>query len=149
MKLTQSSMEELRKTGASAAELVRAEAELKTVAALKAQAELDSFIKGYNKLGEVLSKGYMTAITVGDTYGEAKAAGASDLDATLLTLGYAAGEYAILNTGLGEWILPELRAGRYKSQAIARALTSVDAETQNLYRKFGQQLLNFSKEGKK
>lgn len=149
MKLTQSSMEELRKTGASAAELVRAEAELKTVAALKAQAEFDSFIKGYNKLGEVLSKGYMTAITVGDTYGEAKAAGASDLDATLLTLGYAAGEYAILNTGLGEWILPELRAGRYKSQAIARALTSVDAETQNLYRKFGQQLSNFSKEGKK
>lgn len=149
MKLTQSSMEELRKTGASAAELVRAEAELKTVAALKAQADLDSFIKGYNKLGEVLSKGYMTAITVGDTYGEAKAAGASDLDATLLTLGYAAGEYAILNTGLGEWILPELRAGRYKSQAIARALTSVDAETQNLYKKFGQQLLNFSKEGKK
>ena len=54
-------------------------------------------------------------ITVGDTYGEAKAAGASDLDATLLTLGYAAGEYAILNTGIGEWILPELRAGRYKS----------------------------------
>lgn len=149
MKLTQSSMEELRKTGASAAELVRTEAELKTIAALKAQAELDSFIKGYNKLGEVLSKGYMTAITVGDTYGEAKAAGASDLDATLLTLGYAAGEYAILNTGLGEWILPELRAGRYKSQAIARALTSVDAETQNLYRKFGQQLSNFSKEGKK
>lgn len=149
MKLTQSSMEELRKTGASAAELVRAEAELKTVAALKAQADLDSFIKGYNKLGEILSKGYMTAITVGDTYGEAKAAGASDLDATLLTLGYAAGEYAILNTGLGEWILPELRAGRYKSQAIARALTSVDAETQNLYKKFGQQLSNFSKEGKK
>lgn len=149
MKLTQSSMEELRKTGASAAELVRAEAELKTVAALKAQADLDSFIKGYNKLGEVLSKGYMTAITVGDTYGEAKAAGASDLDATLLTLGYAAGEYAILNTGLGEWILPELRAGRYRSQAIARALTSVDAETQNLYKKFGQQLSNFSKEGKK
>lgn len=149
MKLTQSSMEELRKTGASAAELVRAEAELKTVAALKAQADLDSFIKGYNKLGEVLSKGYMTAITVGDTYGEAKAAGASDLDATLLTLGYAAGEYAILNTGLGEWILPELRAGRYRSQAIARALTSVDAKTQNLYKKFGQQLSNFSKEGKK
>lgn len=148
-KLTQSTMEELRKTGASAAELVRAEAELKTVAALKAQAELDSFIKGYNKLGEVLSKGYMTAITVGDTYGEAKHAGASDLDATLLTLGYAAGEYAILSTGLGEWILPELRAGKYRSQAIARALTSVDAETQNLYKKFGQQLSNFSKEGKK
>lgn len=149
MKLVSTKMEDLRRTGANAAELVKAEAELKTVAALKAQAELDSFIKGYNKIGEVLSKGYMTAITVGDTYGEAKHAGASDLDATLLTLGYAAGEYAILNTGLGEWILPELRAGRYRAQAIARALTSVDAETQNLYRQFGRQLSNFSKEGKK
>lgn len=149
LQLTQSTIDDLRKTGASAAELLRAETELKTVAALKAQAELDSFIKGYNKLGEVLSKGYMTAVTVGDTYGEAKQAGASDLDATLLTLGYAAGEYAILSTGLGEWILPELRAGRYKSQAIARALTQIDAETSNLYKQFGRQLSNFSKEGKK
>lgn len=131
-------------------EFLKAESELKAVSALKAQSELDSFIKGYNKLGEVLSKGYMTMITVGDTYGEAKAAGASDLDATLLTLGYAAGEYAILNTGIGEWILPELRAGRYKSQAIARALTQeVDQETASLRKKFGEQLRNFSKEGKK
>jgi len=74
----------------------------------------------------------MTAITVGDTYGEAKRAGASDIDATLLTLGYAAGEYAILNTGLGEWILPELRADRYKYKAIARALTQLPKETKEL-----------------
>nr|DAM35417.1 MAG TPA: hypothetical protein [Bacteriophage sp.] len=57
----------------------------------------------------------MTAITVGDTFGEAKLQGASDMDATLLTLGYAVGEYAILSTGLGEWVLPELRAGKYKN----------------------------------
>ena len=70
-------------------------------------------------------------ITVGDTYGEAKAAGASDLDATLLTLGYAAGEYAILNTGIGEWILPELRAGQARTKAIADALTKdVNTETE-------------------
>jgi hypothetical protein len=61
----------------------------------------------------------MTAITVADTYGEAKSAGASDLGATALTLGYAATEYALLNTGIGEWILPELRAERYKAKAIA------------------------------
>ena len=124
--------------------------ELKTVSALKAQADLNSFIKGYNTLGEILSKGYMTMITVGDTYGEAKAAGASDLEATLLTLGYAAGEYAILNTGIGEWILPELRAGRYRSQAIAKALTQeVDKTATDLRKQFGQQIKNFSKEGKK
>lgn len=106
--------------------------ELQVVGTVKAQADFDSWFKGYQKIGEVLSKGYMTAITVGDTYGEAKEAGASDLDATLLTLGYAAGEYAILNTGIGEWILPELRANRYKNKAIIKALTEVDKEAQLL-----------------
>lgn len=150
MKLANTKIQDLRSSGMKPEDLLKAETELKAVSALKAQSELDSFIKGYNKLGEVLSKGYMTMITVGDTYGEAKAAGASDLDATLLTLGYAAGEYAILNTGIGEWILPELRAGRYRAQAIAKALTKeVDQEAATLRNKFGQQLRNFSKEGKK
>ena len=123
--------------------------ELRTRSALAAQAELNSFVKGYQKVGEILSKGYMTAITVGDTYGEAKRAGASDLEATLLTLGYAAGEYALLNTRVGEWILPELRAGRYKNQAIARAYANLNQENQNLYRQFGASLKNLSKEDKK
>ena len=116
--------------------------EISEMAPLKAQAEFDSFLKGYNKLGEVLSKGYMTAITVGDTFGEAKSAGASDLDATLLTLGYAAGEYALLNTGIGEWILPELRASRYKMKAIRDALLKLDdnasAAVQNASREVKQ-----------
>lgn len=106
--------------------------ELTEVAGIKATAEMDSFVKGYNKLGEVLSMGYMTGITVADTYGEAKQAGASDLDATLLTLGYAAGEYALLNTGLGKWILPELRADKYKRQAIQNALLKLDNEATSI-----------------
>lgn len=146
---TERVVESLRKSGD--ADWLVAKANLTAVESIKAQAQLDSFIKGYNKLGEILSKGYMTAVTVGDTYGEAKAAGASDLDATLLTIGYAAGEYAILNTGLGEWILPELRAGRYKSQAIAKALARVDNETKrNVLQEARQQFANLStKEGKK
>lgn len=122
---------------------------LNTISALNAQSELNSFIKGYQKLGEVFSKGYMTAITVQDTYGQAKQAGASDIDATLLTLGYAAGEYALLNTGLGEWILPELRASRYKARAIANAVTNVNQETKNLYKQFGTTLKALPKENKK
>lgn len=139
----------LQKSGATGEQLVKAGQELNTVAALKAQAEMDSFLKSYQKIGEILSKGYMTGITVADTYGEAKQAGASDLDATLLTLGYSAGEYALLNTGLGEWILPELRADRYKSKAIAKALTQLDNETSNLRKEFGAALTNIPKEGKK
>ena len=148
-KLFETRVGDLSKLGKTKEGLQLSVDELRTMSTLKAQAELNSFMKGYQKLGEVMSKGYMTAITVGDTYGEAKQAGASDLDATLLTLGYAAGEYALLNTGLGEWILPELRAGRYKSQAIVKALASINQDTQALYRQFGTTLKNVPKEGKK
>jgi len=79
-------------------------------------------MKGYNKLGSVLSKAYMTGITVKDSYGEAKLAGATDLEATLLAMGYAAGEYWILNTGIGEHILPELRAEKAQVRSMMRAL---------------------------
>lgn len=122
-------IQDVLKSGNPNLNLLKQQNELFQLAPHMAQSELDSFIKGYNKLGEVLSKGYMTAITVGDTYGEAKAAGASDLDATLLTLGYAAGEYSLLNTGLGEWVLPELRAAKYKSEAIKKALLHLDDAT--------------------
>ena len=147
LKLANAKINEIKDAGG---DFLKADKRLKLTAALDAERELKSFVKGYNDLGSILSKGYMTMITVGDTYGEAKAAGASDLDATLLTLGYAAGEYALLNTGIGEWMMPELRAGRYRAQAIAKALTQeVDKSSAALRKKFGDQLKNFSKEGKK
>jgi hypothetical protein len=66
----------------------------------------------------------MTAITVQDTYGTAKLEGASDEEAMWLTLGYAAAEYGLLSTDIGKWILPELRANKYKNKAIAKAFSS-------------------------
>lgn len=97
--------------------------ELKAVNILKAQSELENYMKSYNKIGEVLSKAYMTGITVQDAYGEAKEQGATDLEAALLTLGYAAGEYAIINSKLGEWILPELRMDKEQMRQVVKTLT--------------------------
>lgn len=131
------------------AQAVTAAQELLKTAPLRAQMQMDSFMKGYHKIGEILSKGYMTAVTVGDTYGEAKAAGASDLDATLLTLGYAAGEYAILNTRLGEWILPELRGNEYKNKAIINTLAGLKEETQNIVAGFRQGMQKLPGEARK
>jgi hypothetical protein len=34
------------------------------------------------------------------------------MDSALLTAGYAAAEYALLSTGIGSWVLPELRMNR-------------------------------------
>jgi hypothetical protein len=64
----------------------------------------------------------MTGITVADSYGEAIHNGASDMEAALFTLGYAIGEYGILNTQLGEWIMPELRIEKQRLNAAIRAL---------------------------
>lgn len=96
--------------------------ELNAINETKAAKYVDDLVKKANSIGSPLSKAYMTGITVQDTYGDAKAAGASDLEAALLTLGYAGGEAWILNTGLGEWILPELHIDKFKNKAIAEAL---------------------------
>ena len=125
--------------------------EIRTAEAMLAEAELAKALDSSQKLGSMLSKAYMTGITVKDTYGEAKNAGASDLDATLLTLGYAAGDYALLSTGIGEWIMPELRAGRYKMQAIKDALLKLDNEAaESAWKQGREQLAKLSfKEDKK
>ena len=96
--------------------------ELNAINETKAAKYVDDLVKKANSIGSPLSKAYMTGITVQDTYGDAKAAGASDLEAALLTLGYAGGEAWILNTDLGEWILPELHIDKFKNKAIAEAL---------------------------
>ena len=81
------------------------------------------YLKDYNSLGEKIARAYMVGITVGDTYGEAKEAGATDAEATMLTLGYAAAENALLNTELGRWIFPELKAEGAEARQIAHVLT--------------------------
>lgn len=96
--------------------------ELNAINETKAAKYVDDLVRKVNSIGSPLSKAYMTGITVQDTYGDAKDAGASDLEAALLTLGYAGGEAWILNTGLGEWILPELHIDKFKNKAIAEAL---------------------------
>lgn len=140
-KLLTTELSTLEKSGASSTDLLKFSSVLEARAASAAQAEMDSFIKGYNKLGEIISRGYMTGITVGDTYGEAKTAGASDIDATLLTIGYTLGEYQLLKTGLGRWNIPETRLDTYRNQAIAKALFTAKKE-------IGQVASTATREGK-
>ena len=101
----------------------------------KALAYVDDIVKNAQNISSPLAKAYMTGLTVQDTYGEAKAAGASDMEAALLTIGYAAGEATILNTGLGEWIMPELKGNKLKMEAIAKALTKDIREANEKYMK--------------
>ena len=97
--------------------------QLELVNQMKAAKQVEDYVSKYYNTGAVLSKAYMTLLTVNDTYDEAKQAGASDAQAALLTMGYAAAEYGLLSTGLGEWVLPELRANKMKMKSIKNALT--------------------------
>jgi hypothetical protein len=92
----------------------------------------------------------MTGITVADSYEEAKDSGLSDAEAAIFTLAYAAGEYGILSTNLGEHILPELRAEKHKYRNIERVLRegqkNTPTEVKNDPRKWYQRLMGFAKE---
>lgn len=111
----------------------------------KANKAARKFVEDYYKLGEPIAKAYMTAITVQDTFGEAIEAGASDSEATLLTLGYAAAEAALLSTDLGKWIMPELRTERQRYKMIAKKLLELPEET----REMSKQVARLSGEAKK
>ena len=121
----------------------------------KAAADLENYVKDYYNTGSILSKAYMTLLTVNDTYDQAKQAGASDTLAALTTLGYASAEYALLSTGLGEWVMPELRANRMQNKAILKALTkdtiksfeveSSKATTTEAKHAFWNKAINFGK----
>ena len=107
--------------------------------------QVEDYFNEYNKIGEKIARAYMVGITVGDTYGEAKKAGATDSEAAFLTAGYAAMENALLSTELGRWIFPELKGQKIKYKAIAEAFAGIPKET----RAISNSLARASKETKK
>ncbi len=121
-KLANAEIKKLKESNMSLTDILKAEANIIANTSFQAQKDLNSFIKGYQKIGSILSKGYMTALVVSDTYGEAKLAGASDEEAMWLTLGYAAMEYALLSSRIGSWMMPELRGSKIHAEAITKAL---------------------------
>ena len=118
-------------------------------ATLRAQSDMDSFVKNYNKIGSILGKGYMTALVTLDTYNEAINAGATDLEAILLTLGYAAAEYTLLSSNIGHWIMPELRDSKLRNKAIFKAITNLDEGAKTSTRLKGSAFKKLDSESKK
>lgn len=122
--------------------------ELNGLAKFRAADKAKAYMDSYQNIGRIVSQAYMTAITVQDAYGEAKLNGASDLEAAALMLGYTAGEYMIINSELGRWILPETRADRYRNVAIAEALTNartIDTATKEGKKSFVKKLFDYGK----
>lgn len=96
----------------------------------RAQKVLEGKLKGAQELGSKLSMAYMTGITTASSYGEAKEAGASDLEAAIYTLGYTFGEWKLLNSELGKWILPELKSEeRHIKNVVSKAMPKIKNAT--------------------
>ena len=113
-------------------QLLNLTAGARDIVTTQAQKAARDYVSNYYKLGEPIARAYMTAITVQDTFGEAIQAGATDGEATLLTLGYAAAEAALLSTDLGKWIMPELRMERQRAKTIAKKLLEVSPEVRDM-----------------
>ena len=96
--------------------------ELMTNNQMKAAQQVQDFMKEYYNLGGIISKTYMVGITTQDMFQEAVNAGASDKVAMAMTLGYAALEAKLLNTNLGEWVLPELRTQKYATKKVLQSM---------------------------
>lgn len=97
------------------------EAALQAKALRETNAALEKILKSNYQLGAELSKLYMTGVTSSSVYAEAIQQGADKEEAALFTLGFAIGEYGILNTRLGDWILPELQLEKARlRQAILK-----------------------------
>lgn len=103
--------------------------------------DITAYQKGAQRIGEILSKGYMTGITTIDSYDAAKNEGAEDWQAALLALGYSAAQYRLLSTGIGEMVMPELRANRRMvKKAVEKVMGITDEAKKNG--------IMFTKEGK-
>ena len=99
----------------------------------KAEAALNERLKHGQDIAKNLSMAYMTGVTTASSYGEAKAQGASDFEAAAFALGYSLGEWQILRSDIGKWILPELKLEKFEQQSIAKALAAVtDKEAKSL-----------------
>lgn len=104
------------------AERARAIADNTIAAQAKAQTMLENYINNYNKLGAEISRAYMATTIGADMYGEAKAQGLSDNEAVAVTLGYMAGEWAILKSDIGSFVFPELKVPAQERKAMIRTL---------------------------
>lgn len=141
------------KAGLTEEELIKAVDAEKAINYLRAKTTLDKTLKHGQELSKHLSMAYMTGITTVDSYGEAKQQGASDIEAALFALGYTAGEYALLSSDLGQWILPELKMEKFQNRQIAKALSKVrreagdlNAPTSEAKQKGFKQIFNYGKQ---
>ena len=103
-------------------------AETEAVAKRQAMQYLNGMLEKATKDGERFSKLWMTGEVVKTTYSEARAEGASPEEAALMGLLHAVTEFGIMNLGVSEHILPELKAERTKNRMLIERILGIANE---------------------
>ena len=119
---------EIFKEMASAASKERAlitgmtEQELKLVANLRTQEEIARYFERAAKTGSNIGRIWMTGYAAQNTYNEARHEGATRGEAAAMALTFTAAEYAIMRTGLGERLFPELQRNQSEWNASIKKI---------------------------
>lgn len=90
---------------------------------------LEEQVKKNTQFSANLSKAYMTFLTTQDAYGEAIHMGIPRYEALGYAAGYTLAEYVLLNTEIGERILPELHADRVMMKGMLNTIFKETKET--------------------
>ena len=103
--------------------------EYKITNSFAAQKVAQQSLQHWQKIGEEMSRIYMTGITVADSYNEVKAQGLSDTEAALYTAGYGLAEYFLLRSDIGKWVLPETKFNAYRiNTALSKWGASINSD---------------------
>lgn len=104
----------------SAAQKIKDLGLAKVAANSRAAADLREYIESYNNLGKQFSQAYMTLAPVAGVYNELKQEGATDPEASMMTLGVAAANGWLMSLPIGSWVLPELRMDKLHIKNIIK-----------------------------
>ncbi len=96
------------------------EQELRRVASLRTQEEIARYFENAAKTGSNIGRYWMTGYAAQDTYNEARHSGATRGEAALMALAFTGAEYAIMRTGLGERLFPEVQRSQSEWNASIR-----------------------------
>lgn len=107
-------------------------ANLQVAAQAQAKALVDNFVKNYQAMGRYISTGYMATTFGAATYNEAKAAGASDTEASIMTLASMAFQYGLLKSHIGSWIFPEAKFDAIRREQAIRILSGAKKATEGI-----------------
>lgn len=98
---------------------------LQASALKQAEILVQNYARNYQALGRHMATGFMATTFGAATYNEAKAAGATDTEASLMTLASMGMQYGLLKSHIGNWIFPDAKFDALRRDQAIRILANI------------------------